>query len=109
MAANPGAAPPDELEEVSVKKASVQRRPRRDLEELEKIGGIVPADLLSRVVVNEGAEVYLDKSSLETSGSDVDLTLATPVLIESSGSSSQAIPKSSNRRPTSMASSAVQP
>lgn len=56
----------------------------------EQGGGIVPADLLSRVVINEGAVVYLDKTSLETSGAEIDLTLATPVLIESSGSSSQA-------------------
>jgi len=43
--------------------------------------GIVPADLLDRVVVSEGATVYLEKTALETSGSELDLTLATPVLV----------------------------
>ncbi|MBN2170014.1 MAG: DUF11 domain-containing protein, partial [Candidatus Krumholzibacteriota bacterium] len=43
--------------------------------------GIAPADLLDRVVVSEGATVYLEKTALETSGSELDLTLATPVLI----------------------------
>jgi hypothetical protein len=43
--------------------------------------GIVPAALLGRVTVNEGTNVYLDRTSLETTGSEVDLTLATPVLI----------------------------
>ena len=43
--------------------------------------GIVPADLLSRVVVNEGGITYLDKTVLETSGDQIDLTLAQPVLV----------------------------
>ncbi|HEU5310222.1 MAG TPA: hypothetical protein VFV24_02095, partial [Candidatus Eisenbacteria bacterium] len=43
--------------------------------------GIVPSELLSRVSVNEGTSVYLDRTSLETTGAEVDLTLATPVLI----------------------------
>ncbi|GJM45190.1 MAG: hypothetical protein DHS20C21_20320 [Gemmatimonadota bacterium] len=51
---------------------------------------LVPSDLLARVVVNEGAVVYLDKSALETTATEMDLTLAQPVLIESSGSSSSA-------------------
>lgn len=51
---------------------------------------IVPADLLSRVVVNEGAVVYLDKTALETTATEMDLTLAQPVLIENAGPSSSA-------------------
>lgn len=43
--------------------------------------GIVPADQLTRVAVLEGANVYLDKTVLETTGSEVDLTLSTPVLV----------------------------
>ncbi len=49
-------------------------------------GGIVPADLLSRVVVSEGGTQYLEKTALETSGSTIDLTLETPALIEAGGS-----------------------
>ncbi len=48
-------------------------------------GGVVPADLLSRIVVSEGATVYLEKTSLEASGALIDLTLTTPVLIDASG------------------------
>ncbi|NIT02338.1 MAG: tandem-95 repeat protein [Candidatus Latescibacteria bacterium] len=44
-------------------------------------GGIIPADLLSRVIVSEGNNTYLAKTVLETSGSEVDLTLATPVTV----------------------------
>jgi uncharacterized repeat protein (TIGR01451 family) len=51
----------------------------------ESGAGIIPADLLSRVVVNEGANVYLEKTSLETSGAEIDLTLAQPAVIESQG------------------------
>jgi hypothetical protein len=40
---------------------------------------IVPADLLERVLVNEGTSFYLVKVALETSGDQVDLPLATPV------------------------------
>jgi hypothetical protein len=43
--------------------------------------GVVPADLLARVLVGEGTTVYLTKTSLEISGSDVALTLATPALV----------------------------
>ena len=41
--------------------------------------GIVPADLLSRVVVNEGGITYLDRTDLETVGDEIDLTLVNPV------------------------------
>ena len=43
--------------------------------------GIVPSDLLSRVVVNEGGITYLDKTVLETTGDQVDLTLTQPVRV----------------------------
>jgi hypothetical protein len=45
--------------------------------------GIVPADLLSRVQV-VGGVVHLDRTSLETTGSEVDLTLATPIIVSGS-------------------------
>jgi hypothetical protein len=45
--------------------------------------GIVPSSLLTGVAVNEGTNVYLTRSSLETSGSDLDLTLASPILVTS--------------------------
>ncbi|MBZ0269497.1 hypothetical protein K8I85_15190, partial [bacterium] len=51
---------------------------------------IVPGDLLARVVVNEGAVVYLDKTALEMTATEMDLTLAQPVLIENAGPSSSA-------------------
>ena len=44
-------------------------------------GGIVPSRLLTRVEVNEGTNLYLVKTSLESSGSDIDLTLDSPVLV----------------------------
>ena len=56
----------------------------------ESGAGVIPADLLSRVVINEGTVVYLDKSALETSGDELDLTLAQPVTISSSGAASSA-------------------
>ena len=43
--------------------------------------GIVPADLLARVVVNEGGITYLDKTNLETTGNQVTLTLNDPVVV----------------------------
>jgi WD40 repeat protein len=43
--------------------------------------GIVPTSLLSRVVVSEGNTVYRDKTALESTGSEVDLTLSTPAVI----------------------------
>src|SRR5262249_1191379 len=44
---------------------------------LEEEGGtpIVPASLLDRVSVNEGTNVYLTRTSLETSGATMDLAL----------------------------------
>ncbi|HEV8129370.1 MAG TPA: hypothetical protein VGQ14_06915, partial [Candidatus Eisenbacteria bacterium] len=52
------------------------------LQLLDETGaGIVPASLLSHVSVNEGTNVYLSRSSLETTGSEVSLTLASPVRI----------------------------
>jgi hypothetical protein len=56
----------------------------------DQIGGeVVPANLFSRVVVNEGTNVFLERSSLEVSGSAMDLTLDEPVLLESGTSSEQ--------------------
>jgi hypothetical protein len=43
--------------------------------------GIVPSELLSRVQVAEGTNVYLTKLALENVGADVSLALATPVLV----------------------------
>ncbi|MCK5406436.1 MAG: hypothetical protein KAJ37_03240, partial [Candidatus Krumholzibacteria bacterium] len=43
--------------------------------------GIVPSSLLSRVVVSEGNTIYSDKTTLETGGSEIDLTLSTPAVI----------------------------
>ncbi len=56
------------------------RRLRLRLED-EFGGPIVPADLVSRVAVREGSNLYLERTGLETVGSEIDLTLATPVLI----------------------------
>ncbi|MGH7724332.1 MAG: DNRLRE domain-containing protein [Candidatus Eiseniibacteriota bacterium] len=42
---------------------------------------IVPADLLDRVTVSEGTNVYGVKTGLETSGSEIDLPLATPAVV----------------------------
>ncbi|HYM82003.1 MAG TPA: DNRLRE domain-containing protein [Candidatus Limnocylindria bacterium] len=42
---------------------------------------IVPTDLLARVTVNEGTNIYLVKTALETSGNEVDLALATPARV----------------------------
>jgi uncharacterized repeat protein (TIGR01451 family) len=47
--------------------------------------GIVPADLVSRVVVSEGSRVYLTKTALETAGAEVALPLAQAVEIEAGG------------------------
>ena len=44
---------------------------------------IVPADLVERIVVNEGTNVYLVRSGLEATGSTIDLPLATPALVTS--------------------------
>ncbi|NNE42892.1 MAG: hypothetical protein HKN12_01675, partial [Gemmatimonadetes bacterium] len=56
---------------------------------------VVPADVIKRVTVNEGSEVFLDKTAIETTGDEVVLALVPPlgqsVLIESSaGSAGQA-------------------
>jgi hypothetical protein len=44
-------------------------------------GAVVPADVISRVVVQEGADVYLSRTNLETTGSVMDLTFANPVTV----------------------------
>lgn len=43
--------------------------------------GIVPAEQLTRVVVREGANKYFDSASLPASGDEIDLRMATPVLV----------------------------
>lgn len=43
--------------------------------------GIVPSSIVSQVVVSNGAEVVLRKSSIESSGTEIDLTFASPVSI----------------------------
>lgn len=43
--------------------------------------GIIPADLLSKVTVGEGSATYVSRTSLETSGAEIDLTFATPALV----------------------------
>lgn len=43
--------------------------------------GIVPANLLSRVVVSEGTDTYLDLTSLPTTGETVDLVLSRPARV----------------------------
>jgi len=53
--------------------------------------GIVPSSLLSKIVVREGGNVLLNKSSLETSGSDVDLAFASPTLVAAGASATLAI------------------
>ncbi len=44
--------------------------------------GIVPDELLSRVVLRVGEVVHLAKTELETSGDEVDLTLDLPLLVD---------------------------
>ncbi len=46
--------------------------------------GVVPADLLDRIVVSEGTDVYLATTNLPTSGSEVDLVFTHPVVIPGS-------------------------
>lgn len=53
--------------------------------------GIVPAELLSRVRINEGTTTYLDRTGLETSGATMSLALARPVVVESGGDASKQI------------------
>ena len=43
--------------------------------------GIVPATLLSQVVVARGTTTHLAKTSLENAGAEVDLPLTTPVVV----------------------------
>ncbi len=43
--------------------------------------GIVPSELLTAVTVGEGANVLLQKTSLETTGAEVSLPLASPVTV----------------------------
>jgi hypothetical protein len=43
--------------------------------------GIVPANLLSRVLVSAGSNTYLDRTSLESSGDEMNLVLATPIVV----------------------------
>jgi hypothetical protein len=45
---------------------------------------VVPADLLARVTVNEGVNIYCDRSDLETSGSVLTLDLAPAVVVTGS-------------------------
>lgn len=52
--------------------------------------GVAPAALLSRVVVNEGAIVYCDRTALETTGAEADLPLAPALRVEPAGSAGQA-------------------
>jgi hypothetical protein len=49
--------------------------------EAQSGSGIVPANLLSRVAVFSGTTTYVERTSLETSGAEVDLPLATPILV----------------------------
>ncbi|NOT33001.1 MAG: hypothetical protein HOP12_02400 [Candidatus Eisenbacteria bacterium] len=50
--------------------------------EAEDGSPVVPAELLSRIEVFEGATIYLSRTALETSGGDLDLTLATPFVVQ---------------------------
>ena len=43
--------------------------------------GIIPSSIVSQVVVRIGGELVLRKSSIETSGAEIDLTFASPVSI----------------------------
>lgn len=45
---------------------------------------VVPADLLSRVVVGEGVNIYADVDSPETSGQTITLPLSPPVVVTAS-------------------------
>jgi uncharacterized repeat protein (TIGR01451 family) len=46
--------------------------------------GIVPADLLDRIIVSEGTDIYLATTALPTSGDEVDLVFTQPVTITGS-------------------------
>lgn len=43
--------------------------------------GLVPTDLLNRVVVSEGIVTYLEKTDLESSGDEISLDLTTPLYV----------------------------
>ncbi len=60
--------------------AIVFKRLRVRLEQ-EDGSPIVPADLLGAIEVREGTTLYLRRTSLETVGNEIDLTLATPVTV----------------------------
>ncbi len=45
---------------------------------------VVPADLLAHVTINEGANVFCDRSSLETTGQTMTLDLDPPVVVTDS-------------------------
>jgi len=47
--------------------------------ENETGGGIVPSDLLSRVIVSEGQTIFADKVLIESTGATVDLDLGPPL------------------------------
>jgi hypothetical protein len=53
--------------------------------------GIIPADLLSRIAVSVGAVKHVERTNLETSGTEVDLTLATPILVPHGASITAAV------------------
>jgi uncharacterized repeat protein (TIGR01451 family) len=65
--------------------ADIEIRSLRFRVENESGIGIVPADLLSRITVSEGADIFLDKTALETVGAVVDLPLTQPARIEPGG------------------------
>ena len=48
--------------------------------------GIIPSALVAQVIVRDGANIVLRKSSIETSGSEIGLTFASPVSIAAGGS-----------------------
>ena len=43
--------------------------------------GVVPADLLTRVTLVEGGDIYIEKTTLETTGNQIYLTLSRPVRV----------------------------
>lgn len=47
-------------------------------------GGIVPADLFSKVTVSEGGVTHAEKTALETNGADINLALSTPAVVSAS-------------------------
>ena len=53
--------------------------------------GIVPSSIVSQVVVRAGGEIVLRKSSIESSGAEIDLTFASPVSITAGGNAALTI------------------